>query len=229
LDWSDAGVEGCYKFLNRVWRLVYNCHAELDSASIHLGIQNNDLLAGKIPHQVRDDISTLSKENKTLLMQTHKTIKGITQDINNDFQFNTAISKSREFVNSIYEYINSKNDYSDEDKAVLSHAVFTLVKLMSPLVPHMTEEIWSDFGANTSIHQTEWPEYKEELCIADTVTIAVQISGKLRDTFEISQNSSKEEIEKTALSQPKIQGYIDGKQIVKIIVVPNKLINIVVK
>ena len=229
LDWSDAGVEGCYKFLNRVWRLVYNCHAELDSASIHLGIQNNDLLAGKIPHQVRDDISTLSKENKTLLMQTHKTIKGITQDINNDFQFNTAISKSREFVNSIYEYINSKNDYSDEDKAVLCHAVFTLVKLMSPLVPHMTEEIWSDFGANTSIHQTEWPEYKEELCIADTVTIAVQISSKLRDTFEISQNSSKEEIEKTALSQPKIQGYIDGKQIVKIIVVPNKLINIVVK
>ena len=229
LDWSDAGVEGCYKFLNRVWRLIYNCHAVLDTASIHLTIQNNDLLAGKIPHQVRDDISTLSKENKTLLMQTHKTIKGITQDIDNDFQFNTAISKSREFVNSIYDYVNSKNDYSDEDKAVLSQAVFTLIKLLSPLVPQLSEEIWSEFGANISIHQTEWPEYKEELCIADTVTIAVQISGKLRDTFEISQNASKEEIERAALSQTKVQSYIEGKQIVKIIVVPNKLINIVVK
>jgi len=235
LDWSDAGVEGCYKFLNRVWRLVKTCepnlprHAELVSASIHFGIQSNNSSAGQTLNQVQGDISSLSKENKALLRETHKTIKGITQDINNDFQFNTAISKSREFVNSIYDYVNSKNDYSDEDKAILSQAIFTLVKLLSPIIPHLTEEIWADFGANTSIHQSEWPEYKEELCIADTVTIAVQISGKLRDTFEISQNASKEEIEKTALSQPKIQGYLEGKQIVKIIVVPNKLINIVVK
>jgi len=248
LDWSDAGVEGCYKFLNRVWRLVKTCepnlyhhceppchfeppcHPERSEGSVPAGIKSfSACLTDSSAILQNDNMNTLSKENKALLRETHKTIKGITQDINNDFQFNTAISKSREFVNSIYDYVNSKNDYSDEDKAVLSQAVFTLIKLISPLVPHLSEEIWSNFGANTSIHQSEWPEYKEELCISDTVTIAVQISGKLRDTFEISQNASKEEIEKVALSQPKIQGYIEGKQIIKIIVVPNKLINIVVK
>jgi len=241
LDWSDAGVEGCYKFLNRVWRLVKTCepllcHPEQSEGSVQPITQ--DFIPKRIDCHVEAKASplndsylldALSKENKVLLRETHKTIKGITQDINNEFQFNTAISKSREFVNSIYDYVNTKNNYSDEDKAVLSQAVFTLIKLLSPLVPHFAEEIWSEFGGKESIHQSLWPEYKEELCISDTVIIAVQISGKLRDTFEISQNASKEEIEKAALSQPKIQCYIDGKQIVKIIVVPNKLINIVVK
>ena len=211
LDWSDAGVEGCYKFLNRVWRLIKTCEPYLNFNYTEI------------------NVDVLSKENKDLLREIHKTIKGITQDINNEFQFNTAISKCREFVNSIYNYINTKNNYSEEDKAVLSQAVFTLIKLLSPIAPHLSEEIWFDFGAQDSIHQSEWPEYKEELCIADTVKIAIQISGKLRDIIEMPINSSKEEIEKTALSQTKIQGYIDGKQIIKIIAVPNKLINIVVK
>lgn len=211
LDWSDAGVEGCYKFLNRVWRLVKTCEPNLNF---------------NYP-EINPDV--LSKENKDLLRETHKTVKGITQDINNEFQFNTAISKTREFVNSIYDYVNAKNSYSEEDKAVLSHAVFTLVKLMSPLVPHLSEEIWAEFGGEDSIHLSEWPEYREELCIADTVSIAVQISGKLRDVVEMPINSSKEEVEKTALAQTKVQSYTEGKQILKVIVVPNKLINIVVK
>jgi leucyl-tRNA synthetase len=211
LDWSDAGIEGCYKFLNRVWRLIKTCESNL---IFNYGEINPD---------------GLSKENKALLRETHKAIKGITQDINNEFQFNTTISKCREFVNSIYDYINSKNSYSEQDKAVLSQTVFTLVKLMSPITPHFSEEIWDNFGGKRSIHQSEWTEYKEELCIADAVTIAIQISGKLRDKVEMPLNSSKEEIEKTALAQPKVQGYIEGKQIVKVITVPNKLINIVIK
>ena len=213
LDWSDAGVEGCYKFLNRVWRLVKACEPNL---------AHPDSVVSQ------DDTSSFSKENKDLLRETHKTIKGITQDINNEFQFNTAISKSRELVNSLYDYVNTKKVYSEEDKAVLSQAVFTLIKLMSPLVPHLSEEIWNEFGANGSIHLTEWPEYKEELCMADTVTIAIQVSGKLRDKIDMPLNSSKEDIEKAALAQAKVQVYTEGKQIVKIIVVPNKLINIVV-
>jgi len=211
LDWSDAGVEGCYKFLNRVWRLVKTCEPNLIFNYSEINPDN------------------ISKENKTLLRETNKTIKGITQDINNEFQFNTAISKSREFVNSIYDHLNSKNSYTDEDKAILSQAIFTLVKLMSPLVPHLSEEIWNDFGGESSIHLTEWPEFKEELCISDTVTIAVQISGKLRDKIDMPINSSKEAVEKAALSQNKVQSYTEGKQVVKIIVVPNKLINIVIK
>lgn len=211
LDWSDAGVEGCYKFLNRVWRLIKTCEPNL--------IFN-------YPEVNPDE---LSKENKALLIETHKTIKGITQDINNEFQFNTVISKCREFVNNIYSYINQENNYSDSDKAVLSKAIFTLVKLLAPLVPHFSEEIWMEFGAQGSIHQSEWLEFDEKLCIADTVTIAVQICGKLRDTVELPVDFPKEEVEKTALNLPKIHGYTEGKQIVKVIVVPNKLINIVVK
>jgi len=215
LDWSDAGVEGCFKFLNRVWRLFKTCEPNLiTDCEQSESIQNPD---------------KISKENKALLRETHKAIKGVTQDINNEFQFNTAISKCREFVNSIYDYINSKTSYSQEDKAVLSSALFSLVKLMSPLVPHLSDEIWQEFGSKTSIHVSDWPEYKEELCVADEVTIAVQICGKLRDTVEMPVNSSKEEIEKAAFEKPKVQGYVDGKEIVKIIVIPNKLINIVVK
>lgn len=210
LDWSDAGVDGCNKFLNRVWRLVKACEANITLDS-----------------EVNAD--SLSKENKALLRETHKTIKGITQDINNEFQFNTAISKCREFVNNIYEYVNSKNDYNDEDKAVLSSAIFSLVKLMAPLVPHFSEEIWKEFGGEGSIHQSEWPEYKEELCVADSVSIAIQICGKLRDVIEMPLNAANTDVEKSALAQPKVQGYTEGKQIVKVIVVPNKLINIVVK
>jgi len=213
LDWSDAGVEGCYKFLNRVWRLIYNCKENL------LHPETCDC----------SGIYTHTTEQKTLLMQTHKAIKGVTQDINNEFQFNTVISKTREFVNTLYDFVNAKKEYSMHDKMFLSEAVFTLVKLMSPLTPHLSEEIWNEFGAEGSIHTAQWPEYKEELCISDSVTIAVQISGKLRDTVEMPVNSTNEEIEKAALAKPKIQGYVENKQIVKVIVVPNKLINIVIK
>jgi len=211
LDWSDTGVEGCYKFINRIWRLISACEKNISF---------------KIP-EIKPE--TLSKENKELLRETHKAVKGISQDINADFQFNTAISKTREFVNSIYNCINNKTSYSDEDKAVLSNAIYTLTKLIAPIVPHLAEEIWAEFGAEGSIHQSVWPEYDEKLCVADTVTIAVQINGKLRETIEMPINAAKEEIEKTASNQPKIQSYLEGNQIVKIIVVPNKLINIVVK
>jgi len=103
------------------------------------------------------------------------------------------------------------------------------VKLIAPLVPHFSEEIWAEFGGKGSIHLSEWPEYKEELCISDIAAIAVQICGKLRDVIEMPLNSPNEDVEKAALSQPKVQGYTEGKQVVKVIVVPNKLINIVVK
>jgi leucyl-tRNA synthetase len=228
LDWSDAGVEGCNKFLNRVWRLIKTCepvicHPEQSEGSVQNGLNAYN------PKGTDSSAKPQNDNNKVLLRETHKAIKGITQDINNEFQFNTVISKCREFTNAIYDFINGKTEYSTEDKAVLSTAVFSLVKLMSPLVPHFSEEIWTEFGGQGSIHESKWPEYKEELCVADSVTIAVQICGKLRDTVEVAINSSKEDVEKAALALPKIVGYTEGKEIVKIIVVPNKLINIVVK
>jgi len=210
-DWTDAGAEGCYKFLNRVWRLIYNCRENL--------VFNYPEL----------NIDVLSKENRDLTRETHKTIKGISSDISAEFQFNTAISKCREFVNSLYDYIKDKKDYSGDDKAVLSQAIFTLVRLMAPITPHLSEEIWSEFGGEFSIHEKAFPKYDEKLTKSENLTIAVQVNGKLRDTIDMALDVSREAIETAALSLEKIQGYTEGKEIVKIIVVPNRLINIVIK
>jgi len=211
LEWSDEGVEGCYKFLHRVWRLVRNC-------------ENNIIF-----NYTEPNIESLSSQNRDLLREIHKTVKKISQDITNEFQFNTAVSKCREFVNYIYDYVNKKQTYNDEDKVVLSKAILTLVKLLSPIVPHMTEEIWHELGGQESIHSICWPKYDEALAISENVAIVVQINGKVRDKFTMPVNSSNEEIEKVAMDSEKVQTYIEGKDIVKIIVIPNRLINIVVK
>ncbi len=210
-DWTDAGAEGCYKFLNRVWRLVYTCRENL---------------IFDYPELKTD---ALSKENRELLRQIHLAIKGVTQDICNEFQFNTAISKYREFVNTIYDYINNKQEYSQDDKTVLSYAIFTLIKLMSPVTPHLSEEIWNEFGGEFTIHEIIWPKYDDNLTKAENVTIAIQVNGKLRDTIEMPLDSAKNDVESAALSQGKIKSYTEGKNVLKIILVPNRLVNIVVK
>lgn len=210
-DWSDAGVEGCYKFLNRLWKLYSDN-------------QKNITLDYKLP-----DIKSLSKENNDLVREVHMTIKKISQDISNEFQFNTVISKYREFTNVIYDYLKNKNEFSEEDKHVFSFAVITFLKLLSPVLPHMTEEIFEGLGGKNSVHLLEWPKYDEALAKTSTITLVVQINGKVKDKIEVDAELSKEELEKTALQSDKIKELTNGKQIVKIIVVPAKLVNIVVK
>ncbi len=211
-DWSDAGVEGCYKFLNRVWRL-------------YSSMQNNIIFDYKLP----DDVSTLSRENNNLLRATHIAIKGITQDISNEFQFNTVISKYREFVNTIYDYTGKKSEFNEEDKNVLSFALITLLKLLAPTTVHLTEELYHSLGGNGSIHETDWPVYDDKLAKTAAITLVVQVNGKVKDKIEVDSESSKEDLEKAAMSSEKIQETISGKQVVKTIVVPGRLVNIVVK
>lgn len=211
-DWSDAGVEGCYKFLNRVWRL-------------YASQQQNLILDYKLP----EDVSSLSKENNDLVRTTHIAIKGITQDISNEFQFNTVISKYREFVNAIYDYAGKKSEFSEEDKNVFSFAMVTLLKLMAPTTVHLTEELYHQMGGKGSIHETQWPKYDDKLAKTAAITLVVQINGKVKDKIEVDSESSKEELEKAAMASEKIKEAIDGKQIVKTIVVPGRLVNIVVK
>ena len=211
-DWSDAGVEGCYKFLNRVWRL-------------YASQQQNLILDYKLP----EDVSSLSKENNDLVRTTHIAIKGITQDISNEFQFNTVISKYREFVNAIYDYAGKKSEFSEEDKNVFSFAMVTLLKLMAPTTVHLTEELYHQMGGKGSIHETQWPEYDDKLAKTAAITLVVQINGKVKDKIEVDSESSKEELEKAAMASEKIKEAIDGKQIVKTIVVPGRLVNTVVK
>ncbi len=211
-DWSDAGVEGCYKFLNRVWRLISS-----NAGNIVLNI--SELAAGSLK----------KKENDELLRKVHIAIKGISNDIANDFQFNTVISKYRELVNTIYDWQGKKASLDEEDKQVLSFAILTLIKLMSPVAVHLTEEAWHELGCEGSIHEQEWPKWDENLAKLSSITLVVQVNGKLRDKIEADESSSEDELKALALSSAKVKEFTDGKTIVKIIVVPKKLVNIVAK
>ena len=208
-DWSDAGVEGCYKFLNRVWRLVAS-----NAENVNLKYQLN---------------SNLSKDNDDLVRTVHMQIKGITNDITNEFQFNTVISKYRELVNAIYDWQAKKSELSDEDKNVLSFAIVSMLKLMSPVAVYLTEEAWHELGGEGSIHDQPWCEWDEKLAKSSSITMVVQINGKVKDKIDVDAEISKDEMEKQALSSDRIKELTAGKSIVKVIVVPGKLVNIVVK
>ena len=166
-DWSDAGVEGCYKFLNRVWRLI-------SSSAEYINLSHAELVAGALK----------KKDNDDLLRNVHIAIKGISNDISNDFQFNTVISKYRELVNAIYDWKGKKSELDAEDKDVLSFAILSLIKLMSPVAVHLTEEAWSELGGQGSIHAQEWPKWDDNLAKASSITLIVQVNGKLRDKIE---------------------------------------------
>lgn len=208
-DWSDAGVEGCYKFLNRVWRLI-----STNQENINLDYKLN---------------FPLEKSNDDLVRVVHMAIKGITNDISNDFQFNTVISKYRELTNAIYDWQAKKSDLSDEDKNVLSFAIISLMKLMSPVAVHLTEEAWSELGGVGSIHEQPWCKWDENLAKSSSITLVIQVNGKVKDKIEVDESLDQEELKQTALNSDKIKSLTDGKTIVKVIVVPKKLVNIVVK
>ncbi len=208
-DWSDAGVEGCYKFLNRVWKLV---------ASNETNITLDYILSDK-----------LRKENDDLVRLVHIAIKGITNDISNDFQFNTVISKYRELTNAINDWRNKKTQLDDEDKNVLSFAIVSLLKLMSPVAVHLTEELWHELGAKTSIHEESWLIWDDNLAKTSSITLVVQINGKVKDKLEVDEGLSQDELKEAAIKSPKIKELISNHEIVKVIVVPKKLVNIVIK
>ncbi len=206
-DWTDAGVEGCYKFISRVYRLYSK-------------------FQDKIKLDYNFDINSLSKKDENMVREVHISIKKITNDIENEFQFNTVISRYREFTNAIYEYIKDENSINYD---VLSFALLTLLKLISPVCVFMSEEIYSSLGAKESIHNLLWPKYDDNLAKSSSITLIVQVNGKIKDKIEADEGLSNDELEKLAKTSIKVQEAIEGKSIVKTIVVPNKLVNIVVK
>ena len=206
-DWTDAGVEGCYKFISRVYRLYSKFQDRI-----------------KLDYEF--DVKNLSKKDDDFVREVHIAIKKITHDIENEFQFNTVISSYRELTNTIYEYIKNEKEINDD---VLSFGLLTLLKLISPVCVFMAEEIYSQLGAKKSIHAESWCTYDENLAKTSAITLIVQVNGKLRDKLEVPQGLDNSELEKLALEAPKAKEFIGDKQVVKVIVVPNKLVNIVVK
>lgn len=209
LDWSDDGVDGSFRFLNRVWRIAQKCISLARDIKPYSG-----------------DLSDLSGKNKELYSKTHFTIKKVTTDIEERFHFNTAISATMELVNMMYTFDLDKKD--PQRDAVLRFAIETVVLLLSPIVPHFADEIWEQIGKTGSILDADWPKHSEEALVSDELLIVVQVNGKLRARFNIGADAEEDVIKERALSDKMVQKYTEGKTLRKVIVVKNKLVNIVV-
>ena len=208
LEWSDQGVEGAFRFLSRVWRIVGH-YAETVS-------KGNEAY----------DTASLTKDERELRRILHRTIQRVTEDIGNRFNFNTAISAIMELVNAIYAL---KEKEAESSPGLIRETISSLLKLLAPFAPHITEELWSEVIRDGSVHKAEWPAYDPSATVLDEVEIVVQINGKVRDKLTVAADLAKAALEEAALARPKIQEAIAGKQIVKIVCVPKKLVNIVVK
>jgi len=206
LEWSDKGVEGSSRFLHRVWRLV---------------VDRMDTLKGV---EAVFELKTDSADAAQLTFRMHKTIKKVTEDIER-FHLNTAIASIMELVNATYRFIEKER--KGEELGLLRGAVEIMLVLLFPFVPHIAEELLEMLGEDIHITEDNWPQYKEEYTIEDKVVIAVQVNGKLRDTCEAERDIDDDTLKKITLSLDKITRQIEGKEIKKIIVVPNKLVNVV--
>ncbi|MGK7958961.1 leucine--tRNA ligase [Crocosphaera sp.] len=200
LEWDDADVEGQFRFLNRVWRLV-NGYAE----------KQPEVISNK----------ELSKEEKVLRRAINTAIKEISEELEGDYQFNTAVSELMKLRNAL-------NDAKCIYSGVYKEGIETLLILLAPFAPHIAEELWHNLGHETSIHLQTWPEVDPTALVVDEITLVIQIMGKTRGTIQVPANSSKEELEKLARESDIGKRNLDGKEVKKVIVVPGKLVNFVV-
>lgn len=207
LEWSDQGVEGAYRFLNRVWRLILSFSEKIKAAS------------GAY------DIAALTPEEKELRRVLHVTIAKVTEDVKERFTFNTALSSIMELVNAFYGF----QDSADVNPHLVRETALDLVKLLAPFAPHITEELWQRLGGEKSVHIQPWPTYEEAAMRQDEVEIVLQINGKVRDKIVVAAELDAAGMEKAALAQPRVRQYTEGKKIVKVIAIPGKLVNIVVR
>ncbi len=207
LEWSDQGVEGAYRFLNRVWRIVGHFEETIKGASDTY------------------DVSALTGEEKDLRRILHVTIQKVTDDISDRFMFNTAISSVMELVNAFYAF----QDSTTVNAGLVREVSLNIIKMLAPFAPHMTEELWSRIVGGGSVHQQQWPKYDAAAMVQAEIEIVLQINGKVRDKIVIAADLGREEMQQAAMAQPRVQELTAGKTIVKTICVPGKLVNIVVK
>jgi len=207
LEWSDKGVEGCFRFLNRLWRVV---------------CENEASIEGDSP-QIRED----NEEDKELRHYLHKTVRKVTDDIER-FNFNTAISAIMELVNVNTKYNEAKTK-KERNGALLKEVAEKLILLISPFAPHIAEELWEITGQGNSVYHQPWPDYDKDMAEADEITLVVQVNGKVRDRISVPADTSKEELENIAKASSKVKNHLAGKNVVKVITVPGKLVNIVVR
>lgn len=209
LDWSDQGVEGSFRFLSRMWRMV------------------SENLENLLAVQPYAGGNSLSKELAALHRKTHQTIKKVTDDIRDRFHFNTAIAAIMELVNQIYQVLENK-PADPMLWPVMREAIEAVVAISSPMVPHITEELWAALGHDKLLLETPWLKWDENALQAEEILIVVQINGKLRSKITVPADAGDKELEEISLQDARVREFIQGKNVRKIVVVPKKLINIVV-
>jgi leucyl-tRNA synthetase len=211
LEWNDKGIEGAGRFLNRLWRLVDDLADVLSPVSPCL-----------------DCSASLSPAEAELRRKEHDTVRRVERDIENKFQFNTAISAMMELVNTLY-VTKDELRTSPNGPRLLSSAISSLLVTLSPIAPHICEELWTRMGHTEILSRRSWPVYDPEALKTSEITIVIQVNGKLRSRINVDAGTPKEELQALALEDPNITRHIEGKNIVKVIVVPEKLVNVVVR
>ena len=206
LEWDDADVEGQFRFLNRVWRLVTEFMNQASRPKVPTG---------------KVDQAKLSKPEKDLRYAIHYAIREITEDIEGDYQFNTAVSELMKLSNAL-------TDAPCKDSRIYAEGIETLLKLLAPFAPHLTEELWHGLGHADSIHQQGWCVVDPDALVVDEISLVIQVMGKTRGTIQVPAQASRQELEQYARESELAQRYITGKEIKKVIVVPGKLVNFVI-
>ena len=211
LEWMDQGVEGSWRFLSRVWRMVENHESIIRGVKPFSGVQG--------------DLKNTAV--KKLRSKAHSTVAKVVHDFDHGYHFNTAISAIMELVNEIYQF---QVDLGlDEARSVLRESIELVVKLLNPFAPHVTEELWERLGYSTMLLTEALPAVDPAALVKEVLTVVIQVNGKLRGEVEVGATMSQEDIFRLAVEEPKVKPFLEGKEIVKKIFVPGKLINFVVK
>ena len=219
LEWNMNGLAGAYRFINRLYLLI---SSTADFVDKNASKENNYGI----------NLDARSEKDKEIQKKLHQTVKKVTDSIEDDFHFNTAIAAIMELLNDMTTYkqnVIDKNDISSESKKVWHEVLEKVILLIAPFAPHVADELWSDLGNTTLTFEEEWPTFDEKLTVENNFNLVLQVNGKVRDMVPAQIGISKDDAEKLAFSSEKVQKFIDGKEVVKVIVVPNKLVNIVVK
>ncbi len=211
LEWSDTGVEGCYRFLNRVWRLVYEQLPVIQEGKDYACADPSHLL-------------------KELQRATHQTIQKVTEDLERDFQFNTAVAALMEYVNQLYKLMKDypAKTLTAHEQTGWREALETLLLLLGPFAPHLAEELWQTIGYSTSIARQPWPVFRPEFVVSDEWTIPIQVNGKLRSKISVPAGSTKDQIIVSAQNDAKLVEWLGDKTPHKVIYVEQKLVNFVI-
>jgi leucyl-tRNA synthetase len=210
LEWSDKGVEGSFRFLSRVHRMVS---------------ENLDIF----PTSAREAGSHQSDDIRALIQAVHRFTGKVTEDIEKRFQFNTALSAIMELVNETGRFVSSGGLEVEGGREEAARAMEAVIRLLAPFAPHLAEELWEMIGYEESVFLSPWPEFDPELAVSDMVELVVQINGKVRARFEASPDTPGEELKTQALDLPRIQELLMDKEVVKVVTVPGRLVSIVVK